>query len=167
MRRGTYFECLDRVLHADRGHFVAFSGALTHAGAPIRRGRRYVLVLFCYLEGWSSSGPLGDDDPAAYKWLQKSDQPTKPAGGKATPAAEGEDGDGESDGWLLPGLKAAASSSFPIGTRVELHSLNGKPQLNGRVGEVISKPYAKGGRVDVRLDDGSGYNFSTSNLLRR
>ena len=116
---------------------------------------------------WSSSGPLGDDDPAAYKWLQKSDQPTKPAGGKATPAAEGEDGDGESDGWLLPDLKAAASSSFPIGTRVELHSLNGKPQLNGRVGEVISKPYAKGGRVDVRLDDGSGYNFSTSNLLRR
>merc|ERR1712216_123434 len=61
-----------------------------------------------------------------YKWLQKSDQPTKPAGGKATPAAEGEDGDGESDGWLLPDLKAAASSSFPIGTRVELHSLNNK-----------------------------------------
>ena len=57
-----------------------------------------------------------------------------------------------------------ATSSFPIGTRVELHSLKGKPELNGRIGEVASKP-SRQGRVDVRLDDGSAYNFSTENLI--
>ena len=67
---GTFFECLDKVLYTDRGHFTAFAGSLTHAGAPITKGKRYILVLFCYATNWSSSGPPNDDDPVCYEWLK-------------------------------------------------------------------------------------------------
>ena len=67
---GTHFGCLDRVLHAEVGGFTAFPGCLIHAGAPITRGTRYILVLFVYAEGWNSCGPSGDgDDPLAFEWL--------------------------------------------------------------------------------------------------
>eukprot|EP01050_Picozoa_sp_SAG11_P010226 SAG11_NODE_1013_length_6187_cov_15.834593_4_plen_82_part_00 len=35
------------------GHAVAFAGPLRHAGFPITRGCRVILVLFLYVEGWA------------------------------------------------------------------------------------------------------------------
>eukprot|EP01043_Picozoa_sp_COSAG02_P023575 COSAG02_NODE_1263_length_13548_cov_13.881627_10_plen_265_part_00 len=56
---GTWFEALGptgMVVDADIGCACAFAGPLRHAGYPISRGTRYILVLFCYVEGF----PYGD-----------------------------------------------------------------------------------------------------------
>ena len=56
---GTWFEALGPagvVVDADIGCACAFAGPLRHAGYPITRGTRYILVLFCYVEGF----PYGD-----------------------------------------------------------------------------------------------------------
>ena len=55
---GTWFEALGtnrggRVVDADAGHAVAFAGPLRHAGYPVTRGTRVILVLFLYVEGFS------------------------------------------------------------------------------------------------------------------
>ena len=70
---GTHFECLGATLGSGAGHFTAFAGGLTHAGAPITWGRRYILVLFCYAEGWNSCGPPSDDEPLAFEWARRAD----------------------------------------------------------------------------------------------
>ena len=56
---GTWFEALGdahksgRVVDADVGHAVAFAGPLRHAGFPVTRGCRVILVLFLYIDGFS------------------------------------------------------------------------------------------------------------------
>ena len=40
-------------MDAEEGHAVAFAGPLRHAGYPITRGTRIILVLFCYVEGFA------------------------------------------------------------------------------------------------------------------
>ena len=53
---GTWFEALGeergQVVDAEVGHAVFFAGPLRHAGYPITRGTRFVLVLFLYIEGF-------------------------------------------------------------------------------------------------------------------
>jgi hypothetical protein len=52
---GTWFEALGPrgvVVDAAAGHACAFAGPLRHAGYPITRGTRVILVLFCYVEGF-------------------------------------------------------------------------------------------------------------------
>ena len=52
---GTWFEALGeegQVVDADVGRAVAFAGPLRHAGYPIKRGTRVILVLFLYVEGF-------------------------------------------------------------------------------------------------------------------
>ena len=57
---GTWFEALGgdeqksgRVVDADVGHAVAFAGPLKHAGYPVTKGCRVILVLFLYIDGFS------------------------------------------------------------------------------------------------------------------
>ena len=56
---GTWFEALGgadgrgRVVDASVGHAVAFAGPLRHAGYPVTRGCRVILVLFLYVDGFS------------------------------------------------------------------------------------------------------------------
>lgn len=51
---GTWFEALDEnggvVVDGGLGCATAFAGPLRHAGYPISRGTRIILVLFCYVE---------------------------------------------------------------------------------------------------------------------
>jgi len=52
---GTWFEALGpegQVVDADVGQAVAFAGPLRHAGYPITKGTRVILVLFLYVEGF-------------------------------------------------------------------------------------------------------------------
>ncbi|OQR95184.1 hypothetical protein ACHHYP_00249 [Achlya hypogyna] len=46
---GTWFEALDQVVDAGVGQAVAFAGPLRHAGYPISKGTRMILVLFLYV----------------------------------------------------------------------------------------------------------------------
>eukprot|EP00933_Yihiella_yeosuensis_P052389 TRINITY_DN50451_c0_g1_i1.p1 TRINITY_DN50451_c0_g1~~TRINITY_DN50451_c0_g1_i1.p1 ORF type:complete len:501 (+),score=73.41 TRINITY_DN50451_c0_g1_i1:64-1566(+) len=64
---GTWFKALGgRVIDASVGHAVAFAGPLRHAGHPVRRGTRFILVLFLYVEGFrygellAAAGPCND-----------------------------------------------------------------------------------------------------------
>lgn len=62
---GTWFEALgeDRrgmVVDAEMGHAVAFAGPLRHAGYPVEKGVRIILVLFLYIEGFSYGRFLED-----------------------------------------------------------------------------------------------------------
>lgn len=64
---GTWFEALGeagsnegRVVDAAVGHAVAFAGPLRHAGFPVTRGTRIILVLFLYAEGFSYGDLLAD-----------------------------------------------------------------------------------------------------------
>lgn len=56
---GTWFEALGdshksgKVVDADVGHAVAFAGPLRHAGYPVTKGTRVILVLFLYIDGFS------------------------------------------------------------------------------------------------------------------
>ena len=75
---GTWFEALaprGLVVNADIGQAVLFAGPLRHAGFPIHRGIRNILVLFLYVEGFhygpylrgsalqgSSSDVMGGDE---------------------------------------------------------------------------------------------------------
>ena len=44
---GTYFRGIDRAVDAPAaGHAIMFPGKLEHAGDPITKGRRYIIVLF-------------------------------------------------------------------------------------------------------------------------
>lgn len=50
---GTWFDALDKnncVINADIGNAVCFAGPLKHAGFPITKGCRNILVLFLYIE---------------------------------------------------------------------------------------------------------------------
>ena len=54
---GTWFEALGlkgsgKVINADIGQAVMFAGPLKHAGFPISRGVRNILVLFLYVENF-------------------------------------------------------------------------------------------------------------------
>ena len=46
------------MVDADIGHAVAFAGPLRHAGFPVTRGVRVILVLFLYVDGFSYGGCL-------------------------------------------------------------------------------------------------------------
>ena len=48
-----------------------------------------------------------------------------------------------------------SASPVPIGTRVELHGLKAKPQLNGQYGIVVGY-VASSGRCTVALEDARG-----------
>ena len=52
---GTAFDAMgSEVVHLEQGELVLFDAALYHAGLPITRGKRYLLVGFCYtLETYS------------------------------------------------------------------------------------------------------------------
>jgi len=43
---GTYFECIDAVVHLQRGHAIIFPGKLRHCGKKIVGGLRFLLVGF-------------------------------------------------------------------------------------------------------------------------
>jgi hypothetical protein len=48
---------------AGAGHVIAFASALRHAGHPISKGKRMVMVLFAYVDGANASGlKPGEDD---------------------------------------------------------------------------------------------------------
>lgn len=53
---GTWFEAINKeggkIVDGDLGCVTAFAGPLRHAGYPISRGTRVILVLFCYVEGF-------------------------------------------------------------------------------------------------------------------
>merc|ERR1712185_115580 len=81
---------------------------------------------------------------------------------------------------VLQGAAAAASPSqpqspvscssppspIPIGTRVELHGLKAKPELNGQRG-VVEGFDAASGRCKVKLEDGRGpFKLKVENLQR-
>lgn len=73
---GTWFEALGdddgevdfnsnknksgKVIDADVGHAIAFAGPLRHAGYPITKGCRIILVLFLYVDGFSYGHLLND-----------------------------------------------------------------------------------------------------------
>jgi len=62
---GTWFEALGKdrrgkVVDAEMGHAVAFAGPLRHAGYPVTKGVRIILVLFLYIEGFSYGRFLED-----------------------------------------------------------------------------------------------------------
>ena len=63
---GTWFEALGdsnksgKVVDADMGHAVLFAGPLRHAGYPVTKGVRIILVLFLYIEGFSYGSYLQD-----------------------------------------------------------------------------------------------------------
>jgi len=62
---GTWFEALGdadkgKVVDADVGHAVSFAGPLRHAGYPVIKGVRVILVLFLYIEGFSYGNYLQD-----------------------------------------------------------------------------------------------------------
>ena len=62
---------------------------------------------------------------------------------------------------------SSTTSPIPIGTRVKLHSLKAKPELNGQRGEVVGF-VASSGRCEVKLDDGRGpYRLKPENLKER
>ena len=46
-----------KVINAEKGHAVLFAGPLRHAGYPVTKGVRHILVLFLYVEGFHY-GPL-------------------------------------------------------------------------------------------------------------
>eukprot|EP01046_Picozoa_sp_COSAG06_P059741 COSAG06_NODE_12461_length_1378_cov_3.037529_2_plen_117_part_00 len=48
------------MVDADIGHACAFAGPLRHAGYPITRGTRFILVLFCYVEGFAYGELVND-----------------------------------------------------------------------------------------------------------
>ena len=57
---GTYFRAIGAALDAPHaGHAVLFPGRLEHAGQPITRGTRYVIVLFCGYDSNLSGRPNG------------------------------------------------------------------------------------------------------------
>ena len=59
-----------------------------------------------------------------------------------------------------------ASPPIPIGTRVELHGLKAKPELNGQRG-VVEGFDAASGRCKVKLEDGRGpFKLRVENLKR-
>eukprot|EP01134_Creolimax_fragrantissima_P001186 CFRG1186T1 len=59
---GTWFEALgQRVVDAPAGHAVGFAGPLRHAGHPITKGTRTILVLFCYVDGFKYGEYVGFD----------------------------------------------------------------------------------------------------------
>ena len=68
---GTWFESIienhangedgkGAVIGADQGHAVAFAGPLRHAGYPVTKGTRLILVLFLYAEDFAYGGFLQD-----------------------------------------------------------------------------------------------------------
>ena len=58
------------------------------------------------------------------------------------------------------------TSLIPVGTRVKLHSLKAKPELNGQRGEVVGFD-ASSGRCEVKLYDGRGpYRLKPENLKK-
>ena len=57
---GTYFRGIDRAVDAPAaGHAVMFPGKVEHAGEPISKGRRYIIVLFM---GYEANRLTGRDD---------------------------------------------------------------------------------------------------------
>ena len=100
---GTWFEALGgrgKVVDAAVGHAVAFAGPLRHAGYPIRRGTRYILVLFLYVEGF----PYG-------RLCEEYDRHTPPTAAAADCAA-GDAGGGQAAG---AGSEGEAGSVRPSG----------------------------------------------------
>jgi len=63
---GTWFEALGdanksgKVVDAEVGHAVAFAGPLRHAGYPVVKGCRVILVLFLYVDGFPYGHFLND-----------------------------------------------------------------------------------------------------------
>ena len=54
-------------------------------------------------------------------------------------------------------MTAPATASFmvstaPVGTIVQLHSLQAKPELNGRSGRIVSELNMESGRLGVQVD---------------
>ena len=65
---------------------------------------------------------------------------------------------------LHQALQTTLSEALPVGTRVRVHGLAGRPEFNGHMGATISWDGAKG-RVGVRLDSGERLALKLSNLL--
>ena len=70
------------MVDAEVGHAVVFAGPLRHAGYPITRGTRFVLVLFLYIEGFPY-GRLCEE-------YTRSQPPAADCGDRAGAAAEAE-----------------------------------------------------------------------------
>ena len=56
-----------------------------------------------------------------------------------------------------------SASPVPIGTRVEVHGLKAKPQLNGQCGIVVDY-VASSGRCTVVLDESAGETKTKKSL---
>ena len=66
-----------------------------------------------------------------------------------------------------PASCSSPPSPIPIGTRVELHGLKAKPELNGQRGVVVGFDAASG-RCKVKLEDGRGpFKLKVGNLLKK
>ena len=65
-----------------------------------------------------------------------------------------------------PASCSSPPSTIPTGTRVELHGLKAKPELNGQRG-VVAGFDAASGRCKVKLEDGRGpFKLKVENLKR-
>ena len=62
-----------------------------------------------------------------------------------------------------PSMPPPSASPVPIGTRVELHGLKAKPQLNGQCGIVVNY-VASSGRCTVVLEGGGGKPKTKMNI---
>lgn len=51
---GTWFHSLGDAIRIDQGHIVSHASGILHGGHGITRGRRYILVAFCIVEGYDS-----------------------------------------------------------------------------------------------------------------
>ena len=85
----------------------------------------------------------------------------------ATPTAAGSGRSGiTTTTSTITSLLFTPPSPIPIGTRVELHGLKAKPELNGQRG-VVEGFDAASGRCKVKLEDGRGpFKLKVENLKR-
>ena len=105
---GTWFEALGPqglVVNADIGHAVLFAGPLRHAGFPIHRGVRNILVLFLYVEGFHY-GPY-----LRAKALQLSSSSAAAAASSSSSSSSSEESE-ECNEYKKVEMKASCNSSF-------------------------------------------------------
>lgn len=115
---------LGRVVDADCGHAVGFAGPLRHAGYPVRRGVRFILVLFLYVEGFAYGELLS----------RASEECARAADGEPERGAARADGPGTA---LKGGAEPKPSGDMPGGFVVYQQTTDLVKMLNRRVMSVL------------------------------
>jgi hypothetical protein len=127
---GTWFEALGsadmsgKVVDAQVGHAIAFAGPLRHAGYPVTRGCRVILVLFLYVDGFPYGRYLRE-----YAEQHKTCDPCLPADDSESEV--GGDGDRDSQDVTKP------SGDMPGGFVVYNQTVELVGMLNRRVDSVL------------------------------